>query len=491
MAAVAACYVSVGYAPISFARAEAPSTEPASDVIARVGDQSITFGEVTTAINSSAIVGVSVPALGTPERDTVRITLLDRFVSANLMYLDARKQGLDRDPVYLREVERFDNAILAGLYRQHQLTGETTVSEEEIQTYYQENIVEGTELTPELRATIEAQLQSEKVKQKQADARAQIREGVKVVVHEESLAAAGDADRADSVALAEIDGELMSWGAVKDKIIRAGKGAVIADPLASEDDARRRALNNEIDLRIMANKARAAGLDQDRAYKARAGEFHKSRLINLHRERLVEQMTPTDKELKAFYEANRDRIAEPEVRKVQIVVLKTKQEADDIKAKLDASEITLYQAALEYSIAPNAKEDLGEVGWVYQGDTLPVLDAAIFALGPGEISNPVETPAGWYLITVQDVQESKYSDFDDAATRKLTRRKYLDEKLDAYVVNLREKEFTVEVYQDVLVRLAQQEADMVRELAEQSEKPSSITQQRLKELGKTMNPGGM
>jgi parvulin-like peptidyl-prolyl isomerase len=491
MAAAAACYVSLGYVPMSFARAEAPQAVPVSDVVARVGDQAITFGEITTALNSSAIVGVSVPALGTPERDTVRITLLDRFVSANLLYLDARKQGLDKDPVYLREVERFDNAILAGLYRQHQLTGETTVSEEEIQAYYQENIVEGTELTPDLRATIEAQLRSEKVKQQRADARAQIREGVKVVLHEENLAIAGDAGRADGAALAEIDGQPLTWGVVKDRIIRAGKGAVIADPLAMEEDARRRALNNEIDLRIMANKARAAGLDQDRAYKARAGEFHKSRLINLHRERLVEQMTPTDKELKAFYEANRGSITEPETRKVQMVMLKTKEEADDIKAKLDNGEITLYQAALEHSIAPNAKVDLGEVGWIYQGDSLPALDEAIFALGPGEISNPVETPAGWYLITVQDVQEAKYNDFDDAATRKLTKRKYLDEKLDAYVVNLRKNEFTVEVYQDVLVRLAQQEADMVKELAEQSEKPSSITQQRLKELGKTMNPGGM
>ena len=461
---------------------------PPRDVIARVGDQDITFGEINTALNSSAVVGVSVPALGTSERDTVRVMLLDRFVSANLLYLDALKQRLDQDSAYRREVERFDNAILAGLYRQHSLLGEIPVSEEEFQASYQKNIVPGTELTPDLRAGIESKLRREKVQEKLADARMHIRDGVEVVVHEENLAPTGDAERADSVSLAEIDGEPVTWGAAKGKIIAAGKGAVMADPLATEEDARRRALETEIEVRIMAAKARAAGLDRDPLYQARAGEFHKTRLINLHRERLVAQMEPTDGELKAFYQANRTSIVEPEARKIQMVVLKTKEEAADIKAKLDAGSMTMYQAALEHSIAAKAKDDLGEVGWVYQGDTVPALDTAIFALGPGEISDPVETPAGWHLVTVQDVQEAKHDDIGNPATRKLTRRRYLDQKLNEYAVNLRQNEFPVEVYQDVLLRLAQQEADMVKELAQKAEQPGSVTEQRVKELQKFLGP---
>ena len=70
-----------------------------TDVVARVGDQEITFSEINTMLNSSAVVGVSVPALGTPERDTVRITLLDKIVSANLLYLDALKKEVHQDPV--------------------------------------------------------------------------------------------------------------------------------------------------------------------------------------------------------------------------------------------------------------------------------------------------------------------------------------------------------------------------------------------------------
>ena len=42
-------------------------------VIARVGDQVITFHEINTMINSAAIVGLSMPELGSPERDVLQL----------------------------------------------------------------------------------------------------------------------------------------------------------------------------------------------------------------------------------------------------------------------------------------------------------------------------------------------------------------------------------------------------------------------------------
>ena len=51
------------------------------DVVASVGDQPITFSELNTMLNSSAIVGLSIPELGSPQRDQVRLTLLDKVIS--------------------------------------------------------------------------------------------------------------------------------------------------------------------------------------------------------------------------------------------------------------------------------------------------------------------------------------------------------------------------------------------------------------------------
>jgi parvulin-like peptidyl-prolyl isomerase len=473
---------------VASAANEGPGAEGDSDVIARVGDQTITFSEINTALNSSAIVGVSIPALGTPERDTARVLLLDRFVSVNLLYLDALKHGVDQQPDYRKAISRFSDAILAGLYRKRNQTGDIPVNDEEIQAYFKQKMPSDTELTDDVRLQIEATLRRQKLHERLATAARNLRADVEVVVHPENLLIKDDENRSDSTPLAEVGGETITWGQVNDRIIAAGKGATMADPSASEDQARRSALERQIDLLIMVQKARAAGLENEPLYKKRLREYKKTLLTNRYRKQLANKMEPSNQELKAYYEANRKRFMVPEARKVQMVVVKTKEEADSLKGRIEAREMTMYQAARDHSIAANARQNLGEVGWVNQSETVPALDAVIFSLGPGTIGGPVETPAGWHLVKVIEVNEAKYTDFTDETTRKLTRRTYLHEKLDAYTTELRKNEFPVEVYQERLVKFEQQEADMVKSLAEKAQQPGSVTQKRIEELQKLMKP---
>ncbi|MCO6412715.1 MAG: peptidyl-prolyl cis-trans isomerase [Thiogranum sp.] len=460
----------------------------ATDVIARVGDQTIRFGEINTALNSSAIVGVSIPALGTPERDTARIILLDRFVSANLLYLDALRQGVDKDPAYTKAVTRFSNAILAGLYRQQRQAGDIPVSEEQVKAYAAQHLPPDAQLSDDLRLQIEATLRRQQLHERMQAAAKHLRDDVKVVVHTENLEISGDGQRAGSTPLAEVGDETITWGEMNDRIIGAGKGALQADPMAFEAEARSKALQGEIDLRIMVQKARAAGLEQDPVYQRRLHEYSKTLLINQHRVNLAKTMEPSDEALRSYYEANRDRFMVPEARKVQMVVLESEAQALQIKDSIEKGELTLYQAARDYSIAPNARQDLGELGWVNRGRAAPPLDELIFALEPGKVGGPVASPAGWNLVAVLEVNEGKYTEFDDATTRSLTRRRYLHDELDAYTAQLRKEQFKVEVYQDRLLQLAQQEADMVERLAQQAQEPGSVTQTRIKELQKIMKP---
>lgn len=467
---------------------EAVSSTVNNDVIATVGDQTISFSEINIVLNSSAIVGVSMPAIGTPGRDTARITLLDKFVSANLIYLDALKQGVDKDPRYQLAISRFSNALLAGLYRRYSQAGDITVSEEEIQAYYRKNVVADTAMNDDLHLQIESQLRRQKLHARLATAEKNLRNDVEVTVYENNLDRKDDQARDDSTPLAKAGDETIVWGEIKDRIIASGNGATAIDPLAFEDQARRDVLENEIDQRIMAQKARAMALDKDAMYIRRLAEYSKSLLTNMHREQLTKQMQPTEMELEAYYVTNRNRFAIPEARKVQMVVVKDRADADKIKSRIDAGEITMYQAAQDYSIAANAKQNLGEVGWLNRGEMVPALDQAIFTLEPGSISSPVESPAGWHILTVLEVKDAKFTDIADAATHKLTLRSYLQEKLDAYTAELRKNQFTVQVYQDRLLALSQQEASMVKELAEKAGEPGSVTQKRIKEMKELMRP---
>ena len=136
-----------------------------------------------------------------------------------------------------------------------------------------------------------------------------------------------------------------------------------------------------------------------------------------------------------------------------------------------------------HSIAPDAKKDLGEIGWVEKGKVpFPELEEVVFSLGPGEIGGPVPVGDTWHIMRVQDVREAQRESLDEEATRKAAWRKYIHAKMDEYTVNLRQHDFKVEVYEDRIVQLSQQEADMVAELTEKARQSGSVTQERLKEL---------
>ena len=163
VAALTALPIALGGASAAVAVAEEPKSAEQGDIIARVGDQAISFNQLNTMLNSSAVVGVSVPALGTPERDTARIVVLDKVISANLLYLDAKRQGLDKDPVYQRDMRNFSNGMLAGEYQRRFMASEITVSDEEIQAFFAETMVADTEMTDDLHTQIEATLRKRKL----------------------------------------------------------------------------------------------------------------------------------------------------------------------------------------------------------------------------------------------------------------------------------------------------------------------------------------
>ena len=183
-----------------------------------------------------------------------------------------------------------------------------------------------------------------------------------------------------------------------------------------------------------------------------------------------------------------DSISTAESRKVQMVVVASKDEAEAIKAQIDAGEITLFQAAQKFSLDPNAKRTLGDMGWVSQGTGFKELDDITFSLDPDVVGGPVESPAGWHLVKVLDVLEARYENIDDAETRTRTQRMYLKEKLNNYVVDLRKNRFDVVVYDDELTRQFQQQADFIAELTKKAAQQGSVTEQRLKDMQKWITP---
>ena len=459
-----------------------------ADVIARVGDEEINFSMINTMLNSSAMVGVSIPALGTPERNKVIITLLDKVISANLLYLDAKKKGTDRQTVYTTDMKMYEDSVLVTMYESNVLIGDIPVSEQEVLDYYKSNISPETELNDDSKLAIESVIRKQRYIELKNSMSERLRAGTEIKINEDVLSTDADIGRSNTDIVASIAGKSVTWSDVELEMRGADYRSTQAEFFLDNDEQRLTRLQEYIDNRLMVDKAVVAGMKEDPEFIKRTAEYRKTHLINVHRKGLVNSWQPSDDDLKTFFVDNMDMISIPEARKVQMVVVKTKEEAQTIKADIESGKITLFQAAQQFSLDPNAKSTLGEMGWVSQGTGFAELDDFTFNLEPETIGGPVESPAGWHLVKVLDVNDAKYQNFDDPKTHKLTLRLYMKSKFNDYVVDLRKNHFEVAVYDDELTRQFQKEADYIAELTLKAKQQDSITQQRVQEMQKYITP---
>ena len=83
---------------------------------------------------------------------------------------------------------------------------------------------------------------------------------------------------------------------------------------------------------------------------------------------------------------------------------------------LKAGEDFNYLAA-EMSDDEEAKENLGDMGWVERGQLLGVFEQAIFSLKPGQVSEMVESPMGYNFFKVFEARPAGVEPYSEARGR--------------------------------------------------------------------------
>lgn len=117
-----------------------------------------------------------------------------------------------------------------------------------------------------------------------------------------------------------------------------------------------------------------------------------------------------------------------------------KQKMDGLKERLNNGD-NFEDLARQYSEDGSANNG-GDLGWVNPGDTVPKFEAAMNALAPGEISEPVLTPFGWHIIQV--IARRKEDMTDQAArikARKEIKARKTEEAYEDWLHELRDQAF--------------------------------------------------
>ncbi len=84
----------------------------------------------------------------------------------------------------------------------------------------------------------------------------------------------------------------------------------------------------------------------------------------------------------------------------------------------------------------------GDLGWVYEGDTVPEFERAMDGLKNNEISGPVKSPFGWHVIQVLDRRiETASVERQRMAARQAIRESKLDEAYQDWVRQIRDRAY--------------------------------------------------
>lgn len=131
---------------------------------------------------------------------------------------------------------------------------------------------------------------------------------------------------------------------------------------------------------------------------------------------LTQVSGPDEKQVRAFYEEHRAEMTRPEEVQARHILIKVPQGADittveAARLRLVEMQVKISQGADFADVARTGSEDAsasqgGNLGYFPRGRMLPEFEAAAFALAPGGVSEPVRTPLGWHLISVQNHLEA-------------------------------------------------------------------------------------
>ncbi|UWQ21954.1 peptidylprolyl isomerase [Jannaschia sp. W003] len=84
------------------------------------------------------------------------------------------------------------------------------------------------------------------------------------------------------------------------------------------------------------------------------------------------------------------------------ILVETETEARALKAQLDDG-ADFAELARSESTGPSGPNG-GELGWFGTGQMVPVFEAAVAELEPGEVSDPVESQFGWHVVKLNETR---------------------------------------------------------------------------------------
>ena len=227
---------------------------------------------------------------------------------------------------------------------------------------------------------------------------------------------------ASAQTLVSVNGKAISQEDVDNELMRATQGRFNQVPPERQAEFRQQVLQQLIGKELIFEDAKKNGILKSKEYKEeykKLEERMKEELaIQVWQKKLLDGISVSEKELKDYYNQNKEEFNQPESVHARHILVASEDEAKKIIAGLkslsgEKLKEKFIEEAKTKSTGPSGPKG-GDLGYFTQGQMVPEFNDKVFSMKEGTVTlEPVKTQFGYHVIYLEDKKPAMTRKFDE------------------------------------------------------------------------------
>jgi len=227
---------------------------------------------------------------------------------------------------------------------------------------------------------------------------------------------------ANAQTLVTVNGVAISQADVDSALMNATQGRFNQVPVEKQAEFRKQVLEQLIAKELIFDDSKKTGILDSKEFKDEyvkvKQRVKKELAVQVWQKKELDKVKVSDKELKNYYDKNKEEFIEKESVHARHILVKTEAEAKEIINKLkslkdEALKSKFIELAKSKSTGPSGPKG-GDLGFFSQGQMVPAFNDKAFSMKSGTITKePVKTQFGFHVIYVEAKKLKKTLSFTE------------------------------------------------------------------------------
>ncbi|MDP2892771.1 MAG: peptidylprolyl isomerase [Sulfurimonas sp.] len=211
--------------------------------------------------------------------------------------------------------------------------------------------------------------------------------------------------------LVTVNGTAITQQDVDKELMAATQGRFNQVPAEKQSEFRKQVLEQLVAMELIFGDAKSKGILETKEFKDKyqeiAKRIEKEIATQVWQKQELDKIKLTEKELKDYYDANKEEFVENQSVNARHILVKEEAEAKSIIAELkalkgDALKNKFIEIAKAKSTCTSAPSG-GDLGYFAEGQMVPEFNDKAFSMKPKEMTmEPIKTQFGYHVIYIED-----------------------------------------------------------------------------------------